>query len=216
MYLEGVNMTRSDNSSNSAAIQITDGTATIILKGSNTIIAQNSSGASHDICGIELAGEDANVHIKGTAGSSLDIQTGGQTAIGSRMGGHCGNITIEDATITASTKNGGMGSSAAIGTSSGFHGDTSCGIIRIIRSSITASVVDAGYGKAAVIGTGGTDGGNVSCKGIEITLKRGESKATFLSRLTGDYFTQVALVSIEWHIEYLRLCPLVQCRRGQR
>lgn len=184
--LDNIKMQRSVDSG-AAAIHITNGTATIILKGTNTI----TIGDFRDICAIELDGTNANVLIKGTEGGSLNITTNSsQTAIGSRRNRHCGNITIENATINASinSKNGGC---AAIGTSSGFDGDTSCGIIKIINSSITASVQGTDFGKAAVIGTGGTDGGNLSCKGIEITLKEGENKDAFLSRLTGDYYTQV-------------------------
>lgn len=182
-----INLTLDNVSCNiGSPIKIENGTSTITLQGNSTLTASNAPA-------IWLIGEGANVIIKGTENSQLKvISTDGSAAIGTNFyinGGvlPCGNITIENASIEASSKN----SAAAIGTGGGFYEKGTCGVITIINSDIQATVGDNNLEKPAVIGTGGTDGNSMYCAGINITLKDGQSKDDFLSKLTGSCFTKV-------------------------
>lgn len=180
--------------SNQSAIKITKGTATIKLKGTNKIESINSE----RICaaGIELSGTDSHVVIEGSENASLTVTADyGNPAIGSGNGGKGGNITIQNANITARAINTlGYGCGAAIGSgSSWIKGEAHIGIITIINSDITASVGSNMNSSAAVIGTGDSTYSNEknSCDGINITLKAGQTKTQFLSNLTGTYNVQV-------------------------
>lgn len=183
---DGIILTLDGVTSNIATpIKIEQGTPTIILKGNNSLTA---SGAP----AIWLIGKNTNVVIKGTENSHLKVSsTDGSAAIGTCFyNGYgtnpCGDIRIEEASIEASSVNG----AAAIGTGGGFYGAGTCGVITIIKSDITATVKEY-HGKPAVIGTGGTDGQPMSCKGINITLKVGQTKSDFENSLTGPYTTKV-------------------------
>lgn len=182
-----INLTLDNVTANTdTPIKISGGTSTIILQGNNTLTA---SGAP----AIWLIGENTNVIIKGTENSHLKVSsTDGSAAIGTNYYSGatsewtlpCGNITIENASIEASSSY----AAAAIGTGVGYQGPGRCGVITIIKSEIKATAVEyLKRGKPAVIGTGGTDGQPMSCVGINITLKDGQSKDEFLNNLTGPY-----------------------------
>lgn len=172
-------------------ILIRRGTATLILEGTNVLEAAAKYGSCPAIW---LKDAGAHVIIQGTPGSTLKATSNeGYAAIGSRTFESCGNITILDATIEASTTGSmSIGAGAAIGCGAAYDSSASCGTITIKNSTITASVVNTGRGgNAAVIGTGSAWTGSAHCAGISITLKEGDTKAGFLSRLTGDYHTRV-------------------------
>lgn len=163
------------------------------MKGTNEISIN-----SERICaaGIELSGTDSHVVIEGSENASLTVTADyGNPAIGSGNGGKGGNITIQNANITARAINTlGYGCGAAIGSgSSWIKGEAHIGIITIINSDITASVGSNMNSSAAVIGTGDSTYSNEknSCDGINITLKAGQTKTQFLSNLTGTYNVQV-------------------------
>lgn len=183
----GINLTLDNVTANTETpIKISGGTSTIILQGNNTLTASAAPA-------IWLMGENANVIISGTENSHLKVSsTDGSAAIGTNYYDGsietwtlpCGNITIENASIEASSQF----AAAAIGTGVGYQAPGTCGVITIIKSDIKATAVEyLQRGKPAVIGTGGTDGQPMSCKGINITLKDGQSKDAFLSKLTGPY-----------------------------
>lgn len=178
-----------------SSIYIKNGTATIKLEGNNILNSINSSGGA---AGIELNGTGSHVIIEGNGNASLTVTADyGNPAIGSANGGKGGNITIQNANITAKAINintNGRGCGAAIGSGSSFNeGEAHIGIITIINSDIKASVGSSGKSSAAVIGTGDTTYSNEknSCDGINITLKAGQTKTQFLSNLTGTYNVQV-------------------------
>lgn len=184
---DGINLTLDNVTADTdTPIKISGGTSTIILQGNNTLTASAAPA-------IWLMGENANVIIKGTENSHLKVSsTDGSAAIGTNYYDGsietwtlpCGNITIENASIEASSQF----AAAAIGTGVGYQAPGTCGVIIIIKSDIKATAVEyLQRGKPAVIGTGGTDGQPMSCKGINITLKDGQSKDAFLSKLTGPY-----------------------------
>lgn len=184
---DGINLTLDNVTADTdTPIKISGGTSTIILQGNNTLTASAAPA-------IWLMGENANVIIRGTENSHLKVSsTDGSAAIGTNYYDRsietwtlpCGNITIENASIEASSQF----AAAAIGTGVGYQAPGTCGVITIIKSDIKATAVEyLQRGKPAVIGTGGTDGQPMSCKGINITLKDGQSKDAFLSKLTGPY-----------------------------
>lgn len=124
-----------------------------------------------------------NCYVKAEAGNTprIDELTGG-AGIGSAWRSGCGNINIENATIEAI----GSGAGAAIG--SGREG--TCGNITIKNSLITASTGNYFETYPSIIGSGGgrtTLNGTINiakCGDIKITLKSGQSKDDFLSKLT--------------------------------
>lgn len=124
-----------------------------------------------------------NCYVKAEAGNTprIDELTGG-AGIGSARRSGCGNINIENATIEAI----GSGAGAAIG--SGREG--TCGNIMIKNSLITASTGNYFETYPSIIGSGGgrtTLNGTINiakCGDIKITLKSGQSKDDFLSKLT--------------------------------
>ena len=180
-----------------SSIYIKNGTATIKLEGNNILNSINSSGGG--AAGIELNGTGSHVIIEGNGNASLTVTADyGNPAIGSGNGGKGGNITIQNANITAKAINThACGCGAAIGSGSSFYAgyaaEAHIGIITIINSDIKASVGSSGKSSAAVIGTGDTTYGTEknSCDGINITLKAGQTKTQFLSNLTGTYNVQV-------------------------
>lgn len=124
-----------------------------------------------------------NCYVKAEAGNTPRIdELSGGAGIGSAWRSGCGNINIENATIEAL----GSGAGAAIG--SGREG--TCGNITIKNSLITASTGNYFETYPSIIGSGGgrtTLNGTINiakCGNIKITLKSGQSKDDFLSKLT--------------------------------
>lgn len=192
VILNNVNLKNASNKTY-VPVNITNGTATIILKGENTITGSGRDAGPS----IQLSNTNSNVIINGTTGSRLTVSAYfGHAAIGSRRSSVCGDITIKNATIIASTSDNYVrGASAAIGSGASFDRVAGCGIITIIDSDIIATVTGVGSGnKPAVIGSGYADydfNYSNSCKGISITLKAGQTKSDFLAKLTGEYNVQV-------------------------
>lgn len=147
-------------------------TVTIKLVGDNKLTEQ-----------LIVNGEKNHLIIDGQGTGSLTTAGNSNAAIGSGARGKCGNITIENATINATSICGGDGCGAAIGSGSGYGGGGRCGNITIINSTITAKTDgDDGYrAPGACIGSG-SDG--AACGDIEIWLKSGEGMGKFLDRLT--------------------------------
>ena len=147
------------------------GDATIILKGTNSVM-----GSYHTYPGIQPAhkdgasgAEDYTFTIKGDGiltvspliNSNVIVEAAG---IGGGKDVRCGNIVIEGGTIYAT---GGSRYGAGIGGGSGYNG--SCGIITIKGGTINAN----GGNNGAGIGGGGE---NASCD--DITISGGEIIAT--------------------------------------
>ena len=173
-------------------IVIADGTATIKLKGKNTLAStefttKDDASETYSGAGIQLVNNNSHVIIEGEANASLTVSSQwGCAAVGGNFNGEAGNITIKNATINASTtKNKIWGAGAAIGSGSASYSQTgkaSCGVITIINSDITASVDNQ---NAAVIGSGEALFGTESCEGINIHLQKGQTKDAFLGKLSG-------------------------------
>ena len=110
-------------------------------------------------------------------------QFGGSAAIGSSVPGYCGDITIDNATVTAT---GGYWA-AAIGMSGclydSYYPDLKIGKIHISRSVITAQGGDG----AAAIGLACMDDAFLSSAYAgEIYIETDETSAVFLGRLTSS------------------------------
>ncbi len=130
------------------AIKITDGTIAITVKGKNNELSASQGG------GITMS-NSASLTIKGDGAdkSSLTIKAGDNgyslVGIGAVWSGKCGDITINQVSLTVSgakTYDGKLGA-AAIGTSAY---NSECGNITITQSSVTAT----GSAGAAAIGLG--------------------------------------------------------------
>lgn len=159
--------------SNNPAINITGGSPELIIKGKNNTLSSSQWG------GITLSG-GASLTITGDGRESSkltvtagDNQWDGATTVGIGAGQHntCGDITIQDVTLTVTGRNAAPTGAAAIGTSrEGNENSTSkCGNI-----TITNAMVDATSGAgAAAIGTGGVAYGDTTnkliCGDIHIT-----------------------------------------------
>lgn len=194
--LRDVNITPNRQS----AIRITGGCPTLIIEGKTTLTTNY-----YNVAGILLEGKDTHVQIKGSG--TLEITSNDGFGIGSGLNGTCGNIYIEGITAKITSDYGaGIGSgrnghcgdikivkanltinssygAAAIGCGYSDNWTLTCGNIEIIDSDITAAVTEwRGSGsKPAVIGGNGyvSDSGDIT-----ITLKSGQGKEDFLSKLT--------------------------------
>lgn len=109
--------------------------------------------------------------------------SGGSAAIGSSVPGYCGDITIDNATVTAT---GGYWA-AAIGMSGcisdSYYPDLKIGKIHISRSVITAQ---GGDGASAIGFACMEDASLSSAYAGEIYIETDETSATFLGRLTSS------------------------------
>lgn len=196
------------------AIEITGGSPKLVFEGTNSLESTDggkgaislSCGASVDISGngtLSLKANTADYYgggwyegaILGSAGSATcgDISISGVTlnitaksynaAIGSgERGSSCGNIVITDASVHITGCNGGAG----IGTSMTHGGTSSCGDIRIKNSDIEIAYGNFYAYQGAAIGCAApvTETYQNTVKGIYITLKEGQTKDDFLSKLT--------------------------------
>lgn len=194
-------------SNDNIPIRITGGSPTLIIKGKTALTTTNANAA-----GIQLEGKDTHVRIQGDG--TLEINNGEQSAgIGSGTDGTCGNIDIEGITVTISHVKYGAGigggdcghcgdikienakltiekprGAAAIGCGVANHADVTitCGNIEIVNSEITATVGNNFSARPAAIGCCGAFDNDVQgkCGDITITLKSGQDRETFLSKLT--------------------------------
>ena len=109
--------------------------------------------------------------------------SGGSAAIGSSVPGYCGDITIDNATVTAT---GGY-YAAAIGmsgcVSDSYYPDLKIGEIHISRSVVTAT---GGYGASAIGLACMDDPFLSSAYAGEIYIETDETSAAFLGRLTSS------------------------------
>ena len=109
--------------------------------------------------------------------------SGGSAAIGSSVPGYCGDITIDNATVTAT---GGY-YAAAIGmsgcVSDSYYPDLKIGEIHISRSVVTAT---GGYGASAIGLACMDDIFLSSAYAGEIYIETDETSAAFLGRLTSS------------------------------
>lgn len=150
------------------------GDATIILKGTNSVMGSSKDGNFYP--GIlpankdgASAAEDYTLTIKGDGSLTVSPYSNSDVyvkaaGIGGGTNIPCGNIVIEGGTIYAT---GGKFSGAGIGGGSGYNG--SCGIITIKGGTINAN----GGNNGAGIGGGGE---NASCD--DITISGGKITAT--------------------------------------
>lgn len=163
--------------------------ASVVIKGADSssklIVKSGEGGAAigrgqGGSCG-DITIENCYVKAEATRKENI-IQSTGGAGIGSAWRSGCGNINIINATIEAK----GVGGAAAIG--SGREG--TCENITIKNSSITASADGFFETFPSIIGSGGGRfdmSGNMyfaKCGNISITLKSGQSKDDFLSKLT--------------------------------
>lgn len=133
---------------------ICEGTANIILSGTNTVM---TSSLESDKPSIQAGGSGTTLTISGSG--SLTATSEGGAGIGSCKEGSCGNITITGGIVTAT---GGKGA----GIGSGYRG--SCGTITITGGTVTAKGGNrAGIGSGCGAGIGSGEGG--SCGDITIT-----------------------------------------------
>lgn len=131
---------------------ICEGTANIILSGTNTVTTISS-----DKPAIQAGGSGTKLTISGSG--SLTATSDEGAGIGSCKEGSCGNITITGGIVTAT---GGVGA----GIGSGYRG--SCGTITITGGTVTARGGNrAGIGSGCGAGIGSGEGG--SCGDITIT-----------------------------------------------
>lgn len=193
------------------AIEIRSGNPKLVFEGTNSLESTGegkgaislSGNASVEISGsgtLNLTANNADTWvygwqegaILGSAGSATcgDISISGVTlnitanacnaAIGSgEYNSSCGDILITDATIRITDCSGGAG----IGTSTTYQGTSSCGDIRIKNSDI-----EIGYGNyfaihGPAIGCSALWNYDSTVKGIYITLKEGQTRDDFLSKL---------------------------------
>ena len=150
------------------------GDATIILKGTNSVMGSSKDGNFYP--GIlpahkdgASAAEDYTLTIKGDGSLTVSPYSNSEVyvkaaGIGGGTNIPCGNIVIEGGTIYAT---GGKFSGAGIGGGSGYNG--SCGIITIKGGTINANGGNNGAG------IGGGDN-NASCD--DITISGGKINAT--------------------------------------
>lgn len=150
------------------------GDATIILKGTNSVMGSSKDGNFYP--GIlpahkdgASAAEDYTLTIKGDGSLTVSPYSNSEVTVkAAGIGGGtnipCGNIVIEGGTINAT---GGKFSGAGIGGGSGYNG--SCGIITIKGGTINANGGNNGAG------IGGGDN-NASCD--DIIISGGEITAT--------------------------------------
>ncbi len=157
VILNGVNITNTGNPGLEC-----EGSATIILVGSNTVTGENGPG-------IKAGGSGTTLTITGT-GSLKATGSVYHAGIGSGNNKSCGNITISGGTVTATGGENGAG----IGMGCVDRGSTSlsCGDITISGGTVTAQ----GGNYAAGIGTGYVDDRSVTCGAITITT--GVTKVT--------------------------------------
>lgn len=158
IYISNINIASRDKS----PIDIKSGTPTIILVGENVLRCTGDW-----LAGLHVA-SSANVIIKG--GGSLDVTGGaGAAGIGAETASDrsCGDITIEDCTVTASAVPvyGRGGAGIGSGASASSYSPSSCGNITIRNATVNAS----GIGGGAGIGAGyATSSGKTSCGNITI------------------------------------------------
>lgn len=127
---------------------------------------------------------NVTIEAKGnTYSHSIGPLTGGSAAIGSSVPGYCGDITIANATVTAT---GGYWA-AAIGMSGcipdSYYPDLKIGKIHISRSVITAQ---GGDGASAIGFACMEEAVLSSAYAGEIYIETDETSATFLGRLTSS------------------------------
>lgn len=176
---DNINLTLKD-----ANVSISSGKYPAIdIKGGSTVI--NVEGTSNELSSFEWGGitmsNNANLTIKGNGKdlSSLKVTAGyngwdGATTvgIGAGRGNTCGDITIQNVTLTVTGNDAYVTGAAAIGTSG--ESDTKCGNIIITKAIVNAT---SGAG-AAAIGTGGSSYTNTSIKMICGDIRITESDIT--------------------------------------
>ena len=151
-------------------------------KNDNTFTDQGDAGAgigSSD--GGNIVIRNVTIEAEGnTYNNTVGYPDGGSAAIGSSVPGYCGDITIADATVTAT---GGYWS-AGIGMSGCYNthhpADLKIGNIHISRSTVTA----AGGESAPAIGLACMFSTKGSAYAGEIYIETDETSAVFLGRLT--------------------------------
>lgn len=198
-------------SNDNIPIRIIGGSPTLIIKGKTTLTTTSDYDAGIQLEGkdthvqikgtgtLEISIDDKDYYARGAGiGSGLggtcgNIYINGITAIinsdcGAGIGGgdcgHCGDIKIENANLTIERPEG----AAAIGCGLPYKENviTTCGNIEIINSDITANVGNIYEARPAAIGCCGVYNNQAkgSCGNITITLKSGQEKDDFLSKLT--------------------------------
>ena len=167
------------------AISLSDG-ASITIDGDGTLnLARSGSTGDNWTVGATIGpavgSNCGNINISNVTINIVGV--GYAAGIGSSSNGSCGDIIITDATITITGNGGGAG----IGTSYAgdtFGGDSSCGNIRILNSDINIAYGNFYAHHGAAIGCGAEiEGGNSTVQGIYITLKSGQTRDEFLSKL---------------------------------
>ena len=168
------------SSSNGAGIDIS-GNGTLNLKSvvgySTGFLQPFFAGA---IIGSASGSSGGDINISDVTINIVDIVPHA-AGIGSGNNSSCGDIIIENATINIATAVGGAG----IGTSYANGSCQSiCGDIQIKNSDIEITYENFGAVQGAAIGCGAQNyNGSAAVKGIYITLKAGQTRDQFLSKL---------------------------------
>lgn len=167
-----------------AAINVTSGSPTLIVKGTNYINTTKGKSA------ILLNNENTDITLDGQNSGTLNISqsatNGIQNAIiGGKINARAGNIIIKDITLKIDRKNGQTLTAAVIGSGIAFDSSSSCKDITITNTTLT--VENGGKIEGAIIGTGMAqayeNNATASCGNITITLKSGQTQQQFLSGL---------------------------------
>ena len=183
LIIEGTTRLGSTGDRNGVISLFNDADVTISGNGTLNLLQTNESGdwGRGAIIGSVEEGNCGNINISNVTINISAIQS--TTGIGSAREGSCGDITIKDATITIATPRG----SAGIGNSYSRTA-TLCGNIRILNSDINITYGNRSFAQGAAIGCGSRDSNPLLCvstvQGIYITLKAGQTKDEFLSKLT--------------------------------
>lgn len=189
IILEGTNTLKSRDPY--AGLQLSGESANVIIKGSGTLNATADGSAPSHISGAGIGsprnGTCGNITIEGGTINAISGYCGAGIGAGAAedIDSKAGNITIRNATVTATGGAGGAG----IGTAYSIQHTSRCGNIIITNSTITATAggsVSPNWGMAAAIGCGTPWGKSSICGNITITLKSGQTKEGFMSKLTGS------------------------------
>lgn len=169
VILAGVNISVTDT--NGANAIICNGSANIVLSGTNTLLNTSSSSSTNGKATIKAGGTGTTLTISGCGALDATHKSPTNKTIGSVIGSDrdstCGDIIIKSGTIVAKVEEGSdqNGLACAIGSGGSWAGNSQCGDITIEGGNITATTSYHG----AAIGAGSSNSGSSSCGNITIS-----------------------------------------------
>lgn len=189
LIFKGTNEFETTGKEEVASIQIADG-CNVTIKGESTSTTLTIKSRGDRKTGIGSASEGRCGDIL-VQDITLTMEIAGSTGIGAGFNGTCGNITIKNAILNITN----CDNSAAIGVGVHFYPSvqSTCQNIKIINSDITAKTsLTQNYGVwASLIGTCASGSANTKCGTIDIYLKSGQGIDDFLNKLTTSYAPKV-------------------------